>query len=652
MQLVKRASFVIRYISFCLLFLVFLAACSKEDDSLTPTATTTEPTVQAQPQPTNTTLAEVPTVDTAIASTVTPETASKTITRRIEPRDCKTYNPAVGEEEGQSYRCGVMFVPQDRNQGEGLEIEIKFAILKSVGGEPTSDPMLFLSGGPGNSALYPDGFVELAHRFAPMRQTRDIILFDQRGVGASAPAINCTTVTPIQDEDRKAALLDQYEATTGIIRSDENQFTVDCVLNLWNQGIDLDQYTSAASAADTVDLMRALQETEGYQSYNLYGISYGTRLAETIARDFPEFDLIRTITMDSVFPRPEGEYEASYYIGKHEMFESVFAACAGDGACATAYPDLLQRFNDLVNKLNEQPLALPDETMLSGDQLYQFMFPFDDRGPTWIPRIPYLPRMIIELEEGISETYLGLRDGTLPPQAPSPDIPESVYETMDLLSNCTAVTAEADKNEIYRQLFNIQPEKRASIVSQLCSQDEAQSVMATMDKMKPEDLNEVVKRLYISDFRSTSPFVRTQFNCNEAFPFGESPEVLESKMHDAAMPQFLIDGAVETVNQAAETCQMWPSGVSPAFEIEPVGAQNRALLLNGQWDYVTYPKWAEAVHQRWPASDYVFMPNGMHSLLSNYGECPTNVTMQFLNDPTQTLDVSCTAEMKVEWIYQ
>lgn len=637
--------FVLRSTILLFILMVILSACGEEDTQPLLSSSTAETTVEATASP----KVEESTATTS-AATVTPLTTAPNTTRQIEPRPCNTYNPAVDEVEGQSYKCGVMFVPQDRSQPDSLEIEIKFAVLQSFAEESAADPMLFLSGGPGNSALYPDGFVELAKRFAPMRQTRDIILFDQRGVGASMPAINCTTAPPIEDENRKAALLEQYETMTGVQRNDENQFNVDCVLNLWNQGVDLSQYTSAASASDTVDLMRALQPAEGYQSYNLYGISYGTRLAETIARDYPELDLIRTITLDSVFPRPEGEYEASYYIGKHEMFESVFNACAADETCSTAYPDLLNRFNSLVETLNSQPLSLPDESTLTGDQLYQFMFPFEDRGPTWIPRIPYIPRMIVELEEGVTETYIGLRDGTLPPPTQMPDPPDTVFEIMDSISNCSAIPDEPGKNDLYRQLFNILPERRAEIINQLCSPEIARPILSTMESMTPEDVNEVVKRIYISDFRSTSSFARTQFNCNEAFPFGESPETIENKMREATMPEFLTNEAVDAVKMAAETCRMWPSGTAPEFEIEPVSAQNKALLLNGQWDYVTYPKWAEAVHQRWPASEYVFIPNGMHSLLSNYGECPTDITLRFLNEPDQPLDTSCTAEMTIKWI--
>lgn len=61
-------------------------------------------------------------------------------------------------------------------------------------------------------------------------------------------------------------------------------------------------------------------------------------------------------------------------------------------------------------------------------------------------------------------------------------------------------------------------------------------------------------------------------------------------------------------------------------------------------------KWAEAAHIRMPNSVYVLVPNGMHSLVGNYGDCVTDITLQFLADPARAPDTSCTADMGVLWV--
>jgi pimeloyl-ACP methyl ester carboxylesterase len=645
-------------IALCIgLFVVVLAGCGSPESTVAPTNVPHTPTVPAPeasaslPKMTLTPTEAIPSTPEGMP-TAQPEAA---YTPKLEARPCNSYNPSVQDREGETYACGVMIVPQDREQPAGqtmdptTQVEVKYAILKSLAENPRPDPILFLSGGPGNSALYPDGFVELAARFGPMRETRDIILFDQRGVGMSVPALECSALPIIEDEGRKAELLAEYTARTGVDPNEDNQGTVDCVIGLWDQGVELSNFTSAASAADTVDLMRALAAAHGYEGYNLYGISYGTRLAETIMRDYPTFDLVRTITFDSVFPRPVGEFDAAYYIGKHEMFEYVFQACAADAGCNEAYPDLAVRFTALVEKLNASPLKLPDDTELSGDELYRSMYTFQDRGPGWIPLIPYLPKMIAELEQGQTETFMGMRNGTLVPSE-SPEIPDSVYEVMEKVSNCTAIQEDAAKNDRYRQMFNASRERVVELVNELCTPDEARPILDQVQSMSTGDVNEVVKRLFYTSARSSSPWVRTQFNCNEAYPFGETPETVEAKMREAGMPQFLIDEALETVNKAAKTCREWPSGVAPAFENEAVSGGKSGLLLNGEFDYVTYPKWAEALHGRMPNSSYVPVPNAMHSLLGNYGDCVAGISQQFLDNPAQPPDDACTAEMGVQWV--
>ena len=55
-----------------------------------------------------------------------------------------------------------------------------------------------------------------------------------------------------------------------------------CIAELEAQGVDRYAYNTAASAADLIDLRRAL----GYRTWDVYGVSYGARLAqEAMARD-------------------------------------------------------------------------------------------------------------------------------------------------------------------------------------------------------------------------------------------------------------------------------------------------------------------------------------------------------------------------------
>jgi len=81
-----------------------------------------------------------------------------------------------------------------------------------------------------------------------MRQERDIILFDQRGVGASIPQIDCTTVPEAKPANRQA-LLKRYTEATGLTAPFEDEFQANCVLNLWDQGVELSNHNATTSTA-------------------------------------------------------------------------------------------------------------------------------------------------------------------------------------------------------------------------------------------------------------------------------------------------------------------------------------------------------------------------------------------------------------------
>ena len=69
-----------------------------------------------------------------------------------------------------------------------------------------------------------------------------------------------------------------------------------CHDRLVQHGVDLSAYNSAATAADIEDLRVVL----GYSKWNLYGGSYGSRIALTVMRDFPQG--VRSVILDSAIP--------------------------------------------------------------------------------------------------------------------------------------------------------------------------------------------------------------------------------------------------------------------------------------------------------------------------------------------------------------
>lgn len=580
--------------------------------------------------------------------TVTQSLEPSTEAYKLEARDCETYKPTVEDREGETFFCGALILPQNKGQPDGQKIEIRYAIVRSHSENPLPDPILFLSGGPGSSAIHPDAFPELVRRFNAQRQNRDLIFFDQRGVGYSYPPFDCVRNPMPPEGDKKAELDQRYENSTGLKISEipeEFQFEYTCVTDLWNKGIELTSYNSVANALDTVNLMQALTTEFGYPSYNLYGISYGTRLALTILRDYPSLELVRSMTLDSVFPVEKGEYRAQYYIERNQLFESIFQLCEQDSTCSQTYPDLRNRFGKLVDQLNTSPLQLLDETSLSGNELYQSMYP---QGPDWPQRIPYFPKMIAELEQGQMGIFMGFRDGSLLQQN-SPEVHEGVYNLMDEMDKCTKISDPDQRQPYYRQMYNASREKVLELFAEMCIQAEMAPIKANLESMTTTDINELVKRLYDPRENAAAAQLRKSMDCYEEVPFGEDPQTAEAKLKEANLPEFFIEEALATI-QDTPRCNYWPTGAAPDIEDQPVVGSAAMLILNGQFDSITYPWWAQETQENIEHSYYFMVPGATHSIAGNNGACVDELTTQFLNEPGQAPAADCLSELKIQFI--
>lgn len=303
---------------------------------------------------------------------------------RFESADCWFDKP-----QGQTVECGYLVVPEDRAKSDGKTIKLAVARFKSSDSNPASDPVVYLEGGPGASPLR--GLVPQFNAiFVPFLEKRDLILVDQRGTGYSQPALDCPEYI-----DWQLSVLDQNLSAEQADRSSEEPI-LKCRERLAQSGANLAAYNSHENAADLNDLRQVL----GIDQWNLYGISYGTRLALTAMRDFPQG--IRSVVIDSVYP-PQASLTDSPASGAR-AFEELFNACAADADCSAAFPDLREVFFDLVDQLNAKPVTFkvrlpaggPADFLLNGDGLMSTIF----QSLYATPIIPMLPRLIYEVRDG------------------------------------------------------------------------------------------------------------------------------------------------------------------------------------------------------------------------------------------------------------
>jgi pimeloyl-ACP methyl ester carboxylesterase len=277
-------------------------------------------------------------------------------------------------------------------------IEFHFAILKSSNKNKAPDPIVVLQGGPGSYAL--DNADWMISIFSTALAFRDIILFDQRGVGYSQPSLNC----PELEEPFYANFAQDLSAVEETEKF--NQALKTCRDRLVREGVDLNQYNSATSAADLDDLLHAL----GYDQWNLYGISYGTRLALTVMRDHPVG--VRSVILDSVYP-PHVDLFTSFDVDMQRALDLLFQRCAQDDECNQDYPNLEIIFYEVVYQVEAQPVTLSINNPHDG-KAYDVVFNAD-RLILAIHNLLYnvdnlsiLPAIIYEIHAGDWEQFSSL----------------------------------------------------------------------------------------------------------------------------------------------------------------------------------------------------------------------------------------------------
>lgn len=372
------------------LTLVFIfSGCASEAPSPTPTATRPQPTLAP-------TVTAQPTVEPTAAAEATPEPVAT-----LEEAPCPFDLP-----EGATVECGFVVVPEDHGNPGGPRIRLATVIVRDESEGHQPDPVILLAGGPGERIVA--DALHIAPTLAVLHPNRDLIFFDQRGVGLSEPALECPEFVQAMFDNLDEANPDL--ATQAIFDS-----FIACRERLVAKGVNLSAYTTEQSAADVEAIRAAL----GYDRINLYGGSYGSLLAQATMRDFPEG--IRSVALNSTLPLEKSLFvEASTTMAQAIM--RLLAACETDVACNSAYPDLQTTLFEVIDGLNAEPVPITvtnpvdgqsHDALLTGDAVLGNLVTF-----LYVTQIiPVLPQAIddvsngdVELMTQLSSTRLALFD--------------------------------------------------------------------------------------------------------------------------------------------------------------------------------------------------------------------------------------------------
>lgn len=235
-------------------------------------------------------------------------------------------------------RCGTYTVREDREAQSPVGRTIGLSVIVLDAFEPANklpDPFFMLSGGPGDAPSFNARF--FSRVFNEVRRRRDIVLVDLRGTGKSQPLLCPELAAPGND-----GIYDEHLLSIPAVRA--------CRARL-EQRRDLSKYTTEIAVDDLEDVRQQL----GYGPINLYGTSYGSRVAQVYMRRYPKS--LRAVTMKGIVPASMAMPETHARAGE-DAFQSLLARCRKNSICRETYPLVDVQFRELLNRLESSPVMM------------------------------------------------------------------------------------------------------------------------------------------------------------------------------------------------------------------------------------------------------------------------------------------------------
>jgi len=228
-------------------------------------------------------------------------------------------------------RCGTLERPENPADPDSATLELFVAVVPALNLEPNPDPLVPIAGGPGQAST--EFYAATANAFEAVRRSRDIVLIDQRGTGRSAPMQCEADEEIIEGRFSREDTIAQTEACLELLPHDPRFFT-----------------TSVA-----VEDLEALRVALGYSQFNLYGISYGTRVAQHFLRRYPEST--RTVVLDGVVA-PQIALGPAIATKAQSTLDSIFDRCAESPPCNKRFPNIRSAFAGLKTRLADEPVTI------------------------------------------------------------------------------------------------------------------------------------------------------------------------------------------------------------------------------------------------------------------------------------------------------
>lgn len=305
-------------------------------------------------------------------------------------------------------RCGHLVVPENRTKANSAVI--KLAVVVFEPDRERHEPVVYLSGGPGQAArIESKDDIEEWWSFidnGAWLRGRRLVVLDQRGAGLSEPSLSCSKhyspavwngIISRPDDPLDFALAQKREVEA-------------CRDDLIGKGIDLAAYNTSENAADIHDLRVALK----IEKWVLFGISYGTKVALHVLKHHPQ-EIIAAV-LDSTLPL-DVNYVDHDAANLDRVLNKLDKDCAAHRDCRGGIGNMKALINEIVQQLDAEPMLLRLKredrstafTRVSGADFLELIFnQFYDRGA--IEMLPQLIRQTADQDYGPLAQMLSFYD--------------------------------------------------------------------------------------------------------------------------------------------------------------------------------------------------------------------------------------------------
>lgn len=424
--------------------------------------------------------------------------------------------------------CAPFSVPENRDAPGGRKIDLRLALIKSRASAANSDIVVFLAGGPGQSAV--DTWPQIAGALEPLRKHHHVLLLDQRGTGESNP-LTCKHSDGVSD------------AGEDFNPEKTRQHTQDC-LAVVEKKADPRYYTTTIAVED----LEAVRAALGGPQFDLVGVSYGTRVAQQYLMRHPGG--VRSVVLDSVAPN-ELALGEDFASNLENALKAQFSTCVQTSVCQKAFGDPYANLFTLRDQLKAKPaeFSYRDPLTFKTDTMH-----LDQYSLAGLVRMfAYSPETAALLPLSISQDLHG--DYT-------PFVGQAKIITGDL--------SELTDNGMQ--------------MSVLCSED------VDLLSPRPEDANTLLGNLLIQGMQAM--------------------------------------------------CDVWPRGTRPADFHAPLQTDKPVLVLEGELDPVTPPRYGEQVVKNLSSARLIVAKGQGHNVIGR--GCIPKIVEDFVADlKPKDLDAKC-----------